>query len=108
MDLTVFSNLNVMWTRWSEYTLTTCEMSGPHISYLVPAPGPHSCNSTAPNSRSSWWPRLWNWADNSWVARQTKTACVPLSRSGTAFWDWMRTGTQPMRMIHTCPRIATR
>lgn len=39
MNLTVFSNLNVMWTRWSEYTLTTCEMGGPHISYLVPAPG---------------------------------------------------------------------
>ena len=39
MNLTVFSNLNVMWARWSEYTLTTCEMSGPHISYLVPAPG---------------------------------------------------------------------
>jgi len=28
-----------MWTRWSEYTLTTCEMSGPRVSYLVPAPG---------------------------------------------------------------------
>jgi len=40
MDLrSVFPNLNVMWTRWSEYTLTTCEMSGPYVSYLVPAPG---------------------------------------------------------------------
>lgn len=40
MDLkAVFPNLNVMWTRWSEYQLITCEMSGPHISYLVPTPG---------------------------------------------------------------------
>ena len=39
MDLAVFSNFNVMWTRWSEYTLAACEMSGPDILYLVPAPG---------------------------------------------------------------------
>ncbi len=40
MDLiAVFPNLNVMWTRWSDYTLVTNEISGPHISYLAPAPG---------------------------------------------------------------------
>lgn len=40
MDLkTVFPNLNVMWTRWSDYTLAAHEMSGPNISYLVPAEG---------------------------------------------------------------------
>lgn len=35
----LFPNLNVMWTRWSEYTLVKNEISGPHIDYLVPAPG---------------------------------------------------------------------
>lgn len=40
MDVkTVFPNLNVMWTRWSDYTLVTDETSGPCISYLAPAPG---------------------------------------------------------------------
>ena len=35
----LFPNLNVMWTRWSEYTLVKNGISGPHISFLVPAPG---------------------------------------------------------------------
>lgn len=40
MDVkTVFPNLNVMWVRWSDYTLVTSEFSGPRVSYLVPAPG---------------------------------------------------------------------
>lgn len=40
MDLkTVFPNLNVMWTRWSDYTLVTSEISGPDIFYLAPSPG---------------------------------------------------------------------
>ena len=40
MDVkTVFPNLNVMWVRWSDYTLMTSEFSGPRVSYLAPAPG---------------------------------------------------------------------
>lgn len=35
----LFPNLNVMWTRWSEYALVKNEISGPHIDFLVPAPG---------------------------------------------------------------------
>ena len=35
----LFPNLNVMWTRWSEYTLVKNEISGPYIDFLVPAPG---------------------------------------------------------------------
>lgn len=35
----LFPNLNVMWTRWSEYTLVKNEISGPYIDFLAPAPG---------------------------------------------------------------------
>ena len=108
MDLTVFSNLNVMWTRWSEYTLTTCEMSGPHISYLVPAPGAAQLQ--------------FNCAEH---PEQLVSEALELGRqlvSGTSDQDRLyaafaaRHGllgleadkVQPMRMTRTCPRIAAR
>ena len=85
MELNVlFPNLNVMWTRWSEYTLVKNGISGPHISFLVPAPGavPLTFNC-AEHPEDLVAEALELGRQLSGLRR--KAACVPLSQPVTSF-----------------------
>lgn len=104
---TLFSNLNVMWTRWSEYTLVKNEISGPHIDFLVPASGAAALAfNCAEHPEDLVAEALELGRQLSGLRR--KAACVPLSQPVTGFWGWRRTRTPPSMTAPKCPLSAGR
>lgn len=86
MDLkTMFPNLNVMWTRWSDYEVVQSHKR----HYLVPMPGATSLTYNCAEQPEALVADALELGRRLRLGAPIKNACVPLLQSVTGFWAEM-------------------